>query len=616
MHKGPHFFFLAGAPNNTQEAAVMKGYASTLGRGVLGSFVLFGMLHAQSSGDSSRSLWVSAYYAGWMQGWNNNGHLPAQEIDYSAVTHIIHFSIIPNADGSLRTEANSILEENSRLLTANAHAAGRKVIISVGGWQSETGFRGATSPLNLSTFVGNLISFMLERGYDGIDLDWERLYPTDAIQYIALCKALSAAFDTLSPRPLLTAACADDAEIFALVHQYLDQINLMTYDFSGAWPGWVTWHNAPLHDGGFNFPCCPWKRVPSADQLVQRYVSSGVPAHKIGIGIDFYGYVWNGGDGTTTGGVTRPRQQWTAPPWVRPNVPYYTIIENYFHPSYHRWDDTAHAAYLSIDKEGSVDDKFISFDDEKTVASKVEYVRNKNIGGVIIWELGGGYLRDGLPERDRLLQAVKRAANLGPTVPTSPLLVHPENGSVEVELRPELSWLPGVGPTTYHIQISSDSLFDARIVDDSTLTNHTFEAELEHNTTYFWRISARNNIGWSPFSPAWRFTTLDTSSSTPIPPAPVIPREFVLHQNYPNPFNGSTAIRFEIAQAGDVLLEIYSLQGELINRLASGHFEAGAYEVSWTPGKFPPSGIYFCRLRHQVSFNAPAEDSKRVIYLK
>ena len=58
-------------------------------------------------------LRVTAYYPGYRQ-----SYLPPESIDFSAVTHTIHFSLMPNADGSLNmalayvdeiTFANSLL---------------------------------------------------------------------------------------------------------------------------------------------------------------------------------------------------------------------------------------------------------------------------------------------------------------------------------------------------------------------------------------------------------------------------------------------------------------------------------------------------------------------------
>ncbi|NJD22519.1 MAG: hypothetical protein FIA82_07590, partial [Melioribacter sp.] len=183
---------------------------------------------------SQSKLWATAYYAGWMQGQNNDGHLPAQNIDFSAVTHIVHFALVPNSDGTLDTVSNSITAINSSELISRAHAKGVKVLISIGGWNSGDGFRGATTLLNLTAFVANLISFVTMRGYDGIDIDWEPLGAADATLYIALITTLRTALNTISPETILTTANGSQADIISRVYPLFDQINLMTYDMSGA----------------------------------------------------------------------------------------------------------------------------------------------------------------------------------------------------------------------------------------------------------------------------------------------------------------------------------------------------------------------------------------------
>lgn len=366
------------------------------------------------SARAQSDIWVTAYYAGWMQGWSNNGRLPAQNIDFAAMTHIVHFSLTPRTDGTVNPDANSITLINSQELVTRAHAAGTKVIISIGGWGSDVGFRGATSSANRAKFISNLISFAQARGYDGIDIDWERLESSDATQYVAFINELRQAIDAQPQRLLLTAAVAWHPAILAQVHTKFDQINIMTYDLSGAWPGWITWHNAPIYDGGTRFPS--GGLVPSIDGMTNSFIASGVPASKIGIGIDFYGYVWSGGSGMPNGGATDPRQSWSTAPTVQSNVPYYTIMDNHYQQQYYRWDNSAQVSYLRIDNAGSASDKFISYDDEETARKKIEYARAKGIGGVIIWELGGG-VRTNLPagQQDPLLQAVKQAFRNGST---------------------------------------------------------------------------------------------------------------------------------------------------------------------------------------------------------
>lgn len=352
-------------------------------------------------------LWVTAYYAGWMQGNEWSYHLRPGDIDFGAVTHVIHFSLNPNPDGTLNSEGNGLTTDNSSALITKAHAAGTKVLICIGGWNSGRGFASAVNDRNRRTFIMNLLSFVRNRQYDGIDIDWEPLERDQYPAYEVFIRDLRAAMREVDPSLLLTVACNSGETVFARLHPLIDQINVMTYDYAGAWPGWFTWHNAPIYDGGARFPS-NGAAPPSIHTHMQEFISAGVPRSKLGIGIDFYGYVWNSGNGTATGGVTGPRQTWRTAPWVKDNVPYYQIMESFYDARLYRWDSLAHAAYLSIDRPSSADDKFISYDDETSCRRKIDYVRENRLGGVIIWELGGGWEPKADP-RDRLLQAVKSA---------------------------------------------------------------------------------------------------------------------------------------------------------------------------------------------------------------
>ena len=55
------------------------------------------------------------------------------------------------------------------------------------------------------------------------------------------------------------------------------------------------------------------------------------------------------------------------------------------------WDSKAQAPYLICKKESTL----ISFDDEKAVSLKAQYVLDNNAAGIIIWPLMGDYLKDG-----------------------------------------------------------------------------------------------------------------------------------------------------------------------------------------------------------------------------
>jgi chitinase len=293
-----------------------------------------------------------------------------------------------------------------------AHDAGKPVLFTIGGWGNHAEFSKAIKPENRSTLIESILYTMTTWGFDGVDLDLEPIYDSDVEHYrnfiVELHQALQTVSTPLRATPLLTVATNGQPKLFAAVHEKLDQINLMTYDFSGAWNGWVSWHNAAVCSS-HSFPGLA-KPLPSVDNMVQAYLDAGVPPSKLGIGIDFYGYVWSGGHGMPSGGATAPNQSWSIPPTVTDNVPYHKIMDEYRPASTYSWDSEAQAAYLSIDQPGSSDDKFISYDDERSIQAKFDYVADHGLGGLIIWELTGGY-RANQPagQRDLLLQAVKDA---------------------------------------------------------------------------------------------------------------------------------------------------------------------------------------------------------------
>jgi len=68
-----------------------------------------------------------------------------------------------------------------------------------------------------------------------------------------------------------------------------------------------------------------------------------------------------------------------------------------------------------------------------------------------------------------------------------------------------------------------------------------------------------------------------------------------------NTFNPSTTIRYQLAQAGEVKLQIFSITGQLVRDLVDERQNAGQYAVTWDgldqAGRYVASGTYFYRLR-------------------
>jgi len=181
-------------------------------------------------------IWVCGYYPGWAQ-----GNMPPSAIDYTGLTHVIHFSMLPASAGRIRPEY--ITHSQSVAAVTAAHNAGKKILLCFGGASTRDSFFVATAPANLPTLVKNITDSVRSLNYDGVDIDWEPVTAADTSRFSALSRSLRSSLDTMTPPRMLTAAIGGDVRLYAPSAASYDQMNLMTYGMSNAWPGWVTWHS-------------------------------------------------------------------------------------------------------------------------------------------------------------------------------------------------------------------------------------------------------------------------------------------------------------------------------------------------------------------------------------
>ncbi|MCP3685966.1 MAG: T9SS type A sorting domain-containing protein [bacterium] len=73
------------------------------------------------------------------------------------------------------------------------------------------------------------------------------------------------------------------------------------------------------------------------------------------------------------------------------------------------------------------------------------------------------------------------------------------------------------------------------------------------------------------------------------------PTDYKLYQNYPNPFNTSTEIKYTLPQQSYVRLDIYNLNGQIVDGLLNRIQPPGEYSILWNASAYS-SGIYFYRL--------------------
>jgi hypothetical protein len=94
------------------------------------------------------------------------------------------------------------------------------------------------------------------------------------------------------------------------------------------------------------------------------------------------------------------------------------------------------------------------------------------------------------------------------SVPAAPALVFPANGSTAQPVSLTLRWNTTAAAQRYDVQVSTDSTFSTFFLRDSltTDTTHTLPG-LAYSTRYFWKVRARNNLGWGVFSSRFDFMT-------------------------------------------------------------------------------------------------------------
>jgi len=189
-------------------------------------------------------------------------------IDYSNLTVIIYFHIWPNSDGTLDTSAININDLST--ITDNAHTAGVKVLIAVGGWGVSDGFPAmASDPIARANFNSNIADYISANNLDGVDIDWET--PIDSTKINNQDVLLSALSNTLQPMGKLVTVAANGevVELKSSATNSVDWINVMAYD--------MNWGNAEH------------STFTDAVAALQRYENEGIPKEKLSLGIPFYG---------------------------------------------------------------------------------------------------------------------------------------------------------------------------------------------------------------------------------------------------------------------------------------------------------------------------------------
>ncbi|KAJ6503678.1 hypothetical protein C8R45DRAFT_1209318 [Mycena sanguinolenta] len=271
-------------------------------------------------------------------------------------------------DSELWSETTALKSRNPSL----------KVFLSIGGWTfNDPPTSGIFSALagsadNTNVFIQSVLSIMGAYSFDGIDIDWE--YPVaedrggtpgDKDNYVTMLKAIKAAFSPYNYGLSFTAPSSYwYLQNFDLPNMLgdgaADWVNVMTYDLHGVW-------DSPADFIG-------------SIQTFQLFANVGVDPSKINLGIGFYGrsYQLASADCTDPGcpfAGAAPAGPCSANPGTLMFSEIETIIQS------------AGAAELVFDEVAAVNIDWVSYDDQQTLAMRLQYANSICLGGTFVWSL-------------------------------------------------------------------------------------------------------------------------------------------------------------------------------------------------------------------------------------
>ena len=300
-------------------------------------------------------------------------------------------------DQSQAGEAGNFAELRA-LKAENPHLTN---MLSIGGWTLSASFSDiALTDASREKFALSAVDFMVDHGFDGLDIDWEypvcgglasNIYrPEDTQNYTLLLGELREQLDLQealdgNDYQLTIASPAGFDKIanydLAGMSQYLDFINVMTYDYHGAWEN-TTNHQAALYASSSDpFEYADQYNVAST---VQQYLDAGVAAEDIVLGAPLYGRSWTGVDDVNDGLF---QSATGAGPGTYENgvFDYDDLFQKVNDPNsgYVRyWDDEAKVPFVYNESLGV----FSTYEDVESLGMKLDFVKDRELGGMFFWE--------------------------------------------------------------------------------------------------------------------------------------------------------------------------------------------------------------------------------------
>ncbi|ELZ95889.1 chitinase [Haloferax mucosum ATCC BAA-1512] len=354
---------------------------------------------------------VVGYYMQWAQ-WDreyNPGDIPLDK-----VTHVNYAFLTVKQDGTVdyisENAAMRVLEPESwhdhTGFDELVDDPTTKFLFSIGGWNDSKYFSDAAkNEANRQRFAKTAVEIMRKHNFDGLDIDWE--YPGgggksgnnvrdgDKKRYSDLLDAVRTELDAAEKEDgqeylLTTALSADPKKNEGLDHQQntglLDFVNVMTYDFHGAFDEYTN-HQSPLYFKE-NDPS-PRAADFNVDAAMSYWANTAFDSSQLSMGLPFYGRSFGNVASSDNGGLYQSFDGSPDGTWGQDNgiMEFWDINKNLKPSSEYEyyWDDTAKVPWIYSKSS----DVLVSYDNPKSVGIKTDYAVNNDIGGLMFWAFSG-----------------------------------------------------------------------------------------------------------------------------------------------------------------------------------------------------------------------------------
>ncbi|CAG9813174.1 unnamed protein product [Phaedon cochleariae] len=321
---------------------------------------------------------------------SSSDSLQVEDIDPFLCTHLnVAFATVVNNTAYLDEKQKDYLKKLLELKQSNENL---KVLVSVGGAGNIGGFpEMVANHTNRKTFIQSVIHYVKNYGIDGVDLDWE--FPNeepgkDKIQRVHFTQLLEEFRKSINREPhfpyilsvsvAAPAAIIDNSYDVAYINEYVDFINVMSYDYhfyTKVTP--FTGINSPLYTADNEKYYLSTLNI---NYSVNYWNYLGVERHKINVGLPTYGHTFrlinpsnNGTYAPSLGYGKLGKQGFVSYPQICQ-----FLSSNQITPVF---DMETKSPYASKYYE------WISFDNSQSLIYKAEYIRDNNFGGAMVWSL-------------------------------------------------------------------------------------------------------------------------------------------------------------------------------------------------------------------------------------